>query len=147
MNAIPLPARLLMSTAALALATACSSSPSADPPAPDAGAAGPTASSAPAMPAPSSPAEEKTSEKPAADPVITIVDFEYAMPPSVPAGAKVTVTNQDSEAHTVTVQGGGDARVVVQGGETATFTAPAQAGTYPVVCDFHGNMKAELVIT
>jgi len=144
MNAIPLPARLLMSAAALALGTACSSSPSADTTAPDAGAAGPPASSAPATPAPSSPADKPTES--AAAPVITIVDFEYAVPAAVPAGAKVLVTNRDSEAHTVTVQGGGDAKVVVQGGETATFTAPAQAGTYPIVCDFHGNMQAELVV-
>lgn len=78
-------------------------------------------------------------------PVITINDFEYAVPGPVAAGAVVTVVNNDSETHTVTaVDGSFD--VNVPGGDTVTFTAPAAAGSYAFFCEFHSNMEGTLVV-
>lgn len=83
----------------------------------------------------------------AAEPVtVTIKDFSYAIPGPVPAGSTVQVRNDDGEAHTVTLKGGAVQLVVQGAGRTASFTAPAEPGRYPVVCDFHGNMTAELVV-
>lgn len=83
----------------------------------------------------------------AAAAVITIADFAFATPASVPAGATVTVTNKDSTAHTVTASGKGGFDVTVQGGASATFTAPDSPGSYPFVCTFHGNMSDVLTVT
>lgn len=88
-----------------------------------------------------SPAAEEAEEL-----VIRIVDFAYEVPATVPAGATVIVVNDDSEVHTVTSSGSEAFAVSVYGGETATFTAPAEPGEYRVVCLFHGNMTATLVV-
>ncbi len=118
------------SAAAAPSATSEAASPSATP-----GAASPTAT----------PTAEPTE---AAAPVVTMVDFDYEVPASVPAGAQVTVVNRDGEAHTFTVKGEPEVRLVVPPrGASATFTAPAQAGTYEVVCEFHGGMTTSLVVT
>jgi plastocyanin len=159
MNPSQLPTRMLLSLAVVALlGTACSSSDGMD------SAAAPTApamaSTAPmAEPSePSEPSEPATMPSAVAEPsppapadtgaeavTITIADFDYAVPGPVAAGAEVKVLNKDREAHTVTLKGDSDVQLVVQGGETDTFTAPP-AGTYTIVCDFHGNMTAELVV-
>jgi plastocyanin len=139
MPACPLPRRLLFTLAAVALVTPACSSSGEDPPAagpasttvapdPGTGDASPTASSAPVQAA-----------------GITIEGFDYRVPGAVEPGADVQVTNNDSEAHTVTLESAGPS-VVVQGGSTTTFTAPADPGTYSIVCDFHGGMTAELVV-
>ncbi|WP_028279544.1 cupredoxin domain-containing protein [Arthrobacter sp. H5] len=113
-------------------------------------AAEPT-SEAPAEESPSeeAPAEEEMSEEPeaAAEVVITIVDFTYEMPESIPAGAEVTVTNEDTAPHTVTSEEEGLFDVNVPGGETVTFTAPEEAGEFAVICTFHANMSGTLVVT
>lgn len=78
---------------------------------------------------------------------ITIKDFGYGPPVTVPPGATVTVTNQDSARHTVTADEGSAFNVDVQGsGGTGTFTAPAQPGTYAYHCDFHPGMHGALVV-
>ena len=94
-------------------------------------------------------AAEEESEEPeaAAEIVITIVDFAYEMPDSVPAGAEITVVNEDAVAHTETSEEGGLFDAVVQPGESVTFTAPEEPGEYPFVCTFHGNMMDTLVVT
>lgn len=147
----PLSLHLLAAVASVALLTAaCSSSEEAAPgpaslpttaaPAPETTSAAPTGS------APATAVESPTASPAAVEPAsITIEGFEYEVPASVQPGAQVQVTNQDSEAHTVTLDDGGDA-VVVQGGSTVSFTAPAEPGTYTIVCDFHGGMSAELVV-
>ena len=87
-----------------------------------------------------------TSATQAAEPaMITIKDFAYTLPASVAPGAKVTVKNEDSQNHTVTSAGAFDVKVT-GGGGTATFTAPSKAGSYPISCTFHANMKATLVV-
>ena len=55
------------------------------------------------------------------------------------------IKNLDAQAHTVTSKTGGfDVKVDPNG--TATLTAPKTPGSYPVVCSFHANMTATLVV-
>jgi plastocyanin len=76
---------------------------------------------------------------------IQIKDFQYVVPASVAPGATVEVVNKDAPAHTITsAKGGFDTEV--QGNGNATFTAPTTAGSYQLICNFHPNMKGELVV-
>ena len=66
---------------------------------------------------------------------------------SVAAGSTVTIKNDDSSSeHTVTQDGGGF-NVTVPAGGTATFTAPATAGTYKFHCNIHNFMHGTLTVT
>lgn len=136
---------LLAAAPALALSlAACGPSNS------DAGPPPPSMSSSMPMPSTSSssssPAGPSTStSEPAAAPVISIADFAYKVPASVAPGAKITIKNGDSEAHTVTSQDGGF-DVKVDPGGSVTMTAPMKPGTYKFVCTFHGNMSGTLVV-
>lgn len=77
---------------------------------------------------------------------IHIKSFAYTGTDSVPAGATVTVMNMDTVAHTVTADDGSfDA--VVKAGTSASFTAPAKAGTYSYHCTYHSNMHGTLTVT
>jgi plastocyanin len=78
--------------------------------------------------------------------VITIEDFGYELPDSVPAGAEILVRNLDSVGHTVTADEGETFDVVVGPGEEVTFAAPEQAGDYPFHCTPHPAMTATLVV-
>ncbi len=139
------PLHLLLPVVTVVLLTACSSSEqetttmvtpeSTTSTAPSTSPA-PSASPAPATSASAATAQGAT---------ITIEDFDYAVPPSVPAGAQVQVVNNDGEAHTVTIPDG-PSIVVPPRGSTMTFSAPAKVGTYDILCDFHGNMTAQLVV-
>lgn len=78
---------------------------------------------------------------------ISIKDFAYGDPITVPPGALVTVTNADSAEHTVTADQGGAFDVEVkENGGTATFTAPSQPGTYAFHCTYHPNMHGMLTV-
>ena len=77
--------------------------------------------------------------------VISIDNFMYAGPGTVAPGAQVTVTNNDSEAHTVTADDG-SFDITIPGGASATFTAPSGAGSYGYFCKFHGNMRGTLTV-
>lgn len=78
---------------------------------------------------------------------ISIKDFAYQGPASVKPGAMVTVTNADSETHTLTSDESGEFDVnVTGGGGTATFPAPSKPGSYPYHCNFHGDMHGTLVV-
>lgn len=57
------------------------------------------------------------------------------------------VTNKDSVAHTVTADSGQAFDVTVQPGQTATFTAPATAGSYKFHCTFHSTMHGMLTVS
>lgn len=142
MTRIPLPTSLLAALAALALLPGCASSGGST-------AAPSTGSTPPAAAAPATPsapaAQPSTSAQPQAE-TVTIESFEYEVPESVPAGARFRVTNEDDEAHTLTLGGGADVQVVVPKGGTVTVKAPSEAGSYPIVCDFHGGMTSELVV-
>jgi plastocyanin len=66
---------------------------------------------------------------------------------SVPAGSTVTVKNDSSTQHTVTADTGGAFNVTIDGGKTATFTAPSKAGTYKFHCNIHPFMHGTLTVT
>lgn len=89
---------------------------------------------------------ESAEAAPAEDAMITITDFEYQMPDSIAPGAEVTVTNEDTAPHTVTADGKGDFNVEVGPGESVTFTAPEKAGEYPVICTYHPQMSATMIM-
>ncbi|MCG2624457.1 cupredoxin domain-containing protein [Arthrobacter sp. I2-34] len=95
----------------------------------------------------SSPGMMEGSGPAAAAAVITISDFAFQTPASVPAGATVTVTNKDTVEHTVTADTGSAFNVEVKAnGGTATFTAPSKAGSYPFHCSIHPQMLGTLTV-
>jgi plastocyanin len=76
-----------------------------------------------------------------------IKNFSFTGSMTVHAGAKVTVTNQDSTAHTLTDKkthlfDTGD----LNGGATGTFTAPTKPGSYPFGCNYHPEMAGTLTV-
>ena len=85
---------------------------------------------------------------PAAAPAatITIENFMFNTPESVPAGATIAVKNSDPAEHSVTADSGNTFNVEVDGGETKTFTAPSQPGSYPYHCSYHPMMHGTLVV-
>ena len=78
---------------------------------------------------------------------MTIADFDYAPDPvEVAVGGTVTWTNQDSTAHTATVDGGGPNTGPIKGGAAATLTFDTP-GTFTYVCQFHpGSMTGTVVV-
>jgi len=79
-----------------------------------------------------------------AAPVLRVHDFVFA-PVTASAGAVVTVSNADGEAHTVTADDGSFDQTV-DAGATASFTAPLTPGTYAFVCAIHPSMHGQLVV-
>ncbi len=65
---------------------------------------------------------------------------------TVKAGATVTVRNADAAEHTLTIAAAG-IDVKVPAGGSASFTAPAKAGTYALTCDFHHSMHGTLTVS
>lgn len=136
----------LRTIAALALAagllTGCGSD-AADAPTGTAGASGTTAASSES--AGTSGTSGTSSES--ADLVIVISDFAFELPGPVPAGATITVRNEDGVGHTVTSDDDGATFDVAVGpGEEATLTVPQEAGDYPFHCRPHPAMTATLVV-
>jgi plastocyanin len=78
--------------------------------------------------------------------VITIKDFAFTTPTSVPAGAKITVHNMDSTAHTVTADSGNAFDSQAPSGNSS-FTAPSKPGSYPFHCSIHPEMHGTLVVS
>ena len=122
---------LLLAGLLLAAVTACSSGSS--------GYQSAGGSSSPSSAAPAATA-------PANGPKITISNFQFASPQSVPAGATVTVVNSDQAEHSVTADEGKSFDVDVDGNGTATFTAPAKPGTYAYHCTYHPSMHGQLIV-
>lgn len=66
----------------------------------------------------------------------------------VPAGAKITVINEDSAPHTLTAtEGYAFDTGTIEGGASGTFTAPSKPGSYPFFCSLHPEMKGTLVVS
>ena len=137
--------------AALLLLTGCSSADGDEPAARGASesdAAAPSTSPAPPdpTPAPTDPTPAPPAPTPATPTAtVVMVGFAYEMPASVPTGAQVTVVNRDAEAHSFSLRGRSE-RLVVPPKGSMSFTAPAEPGTYEVVCEFHGGMTTSLVV-
>jgi plastocyanin len=129
MNRYSVPA----AAAALALLLAsCSSSKSSSPSASTAAGGGATTSAASSAPAASG---------------ITIKNFAFSGTMTVKAGEKVTVTNRDTAAHTLTDKKTGKFDTGnIDPGATGTFTAPTTPGSYPFGCKYHPNMSGTLVV-
>lgn len=125
-----------VATAALLAVSACSSS--------SAGSGGSSASSAPGTSAPGS-----SAAAPASAPKITIKNFGYSGSLTVKAGAKVTVVNEDSVAHTLTDKKTHkfDTGNIDGNGGTGSFVAPKTPGKYPFGCSYHPEMSGTLTVT
>lgn len=109
----------------------------------------PPTSASPSMPMESSSATPATTQgmPGSAATAITIKDFAFGAPITVSPGATVTVTNEDTAAHTVTADQGQafDAKIK-GGGGTATFTAPSKPGSYAFHCTYHPDMHGTLTV-
>jgi plastocyanin len=115
--------------AVAAVVAACGSddspSDSAAPPAASSSAAATTAAGGSSAPAP-------------ATATITIKDFAFGAPLTVAPGTTITVTNEDSAGHDVVSDDDGKFKTATLGqGESATFTAPTEPGTYKYSCSLH----------
>ena len=77
---------------------------------------------------------------------LMIMDYEFSGAGTVRPGARITVVNHDSVAHTVTADRGGAFDVKVAPGESATLTAPRKAGSYPYHCTYHAEMHGTLTV-
>jgi plastocyanin len=79
---------------------------------------------------------------------ITINSFKYSGSMTVRSGQKVTVTNKDSVAHTLTDKKSHlfDTGNIDGGGGTGTFTAPKKPGSYPFGCTYHPEMAGTLIV-
>jgi plastocyanin len=85
---------------------------------------------------------------PAATGGIVINGFAFSGTLTVKAGQKVTVTNKDSVAHTLTDKQTHkfDTGNIAGNGGTGTFTAPTTPGSYPFGCRYHPDMHGTLVV-
>jgi plastocyanin len=61
-------------------------------------------------------------------------------------GARVAVTNTDSDPHTLTAKDKGGFDVEVPAGATVTFEVPEEPGEYGIICRFHPQMTGTLVV-
>ena len=72
----------------------------------------------------------------------TITDFAFGVPLTFPPGATIKVTNADRVAHDISSDDQGRFRTpLLNQGESATFTAPTQPGTYTFSCTVHAQMQ------
>jgi plastocyanin len=105
------------------------------------GAASTSTSAGPyATAAPASPATEASAAK------ITIAGNSFGDPITVPPGAQISVTNNDSAEHSVTSDTAGVFDVDIAGNADGSFTAPAESGKYPFHCTYHPSMHGTLIV-
>lgn len=76
---------------------------------------------------------------------ITIEGFKFSAATAAP-GAKVSVSNQDGSAHTVTADNGEFDSGNIGGDAEGSITAPDKAGDYPFHCEIHTSMKGTLTV-
>ena len=143
--------RLAGAAAALALAiAACSSGNDSS----DSGAPGAATTTSAAAPTTSAPAGGEASSSDdngggsddngpgARTGTITIQNFAFGAPLTVRPGATIKVSNMDRVAHDVASDDEGKFRTpLLNQGESATFTAPTQPGTYKFSCTVHAQMQ------
>jgi plastocyanin len=79
---------------------------------------------------------------------ITIQNFAFSPAQlKVMPGATVTVTNKDQVTHTLTATKGGFDTGSIAAGQSKSFTAPKNPGTYPYICSIHQYMSGTLVVS
>jgi plastocyanin len=94
-------------------------------------------------PTPSRPA---AATSPVAATSVSIVNFAFSPAAvTVKAGATVTWTNRDEDAHTVAIAGA-PTSAPLQNGDTFTHTF-AQPGSYSYLCTIHPYMRGMVVVT
>ena len=89
---------------------------------------------------------KSSSSSSSGSPVITMQNTAFNVAGPVKAGATVDIKNNDPFTHTVTSDDGTSFNVSVDGGKTATITAPSKPGTYKFHCNIHSNMHATLIV-
>ncbi|MGW6405249.1 cupredoxin domain-containing protein [Streptomyces sp. NPDC055134] len=78
---------------------------------------------------------------------VTIKDFAFHPAKlEVSPGTKITVTNEDSATHTLTVDDKSFDTGDLAQGKSATITAPSKPGSYSYICTIHPNMKGTLTV-
>ena len=101
------------------------------------GSSGSAAPSAATSPAPAAPAGGATA--------VTIKDLAFTpATTSVPTGSKVTWTNNDTTAHTVTFDDGDGGNLAPGATFDQTFTT---AGTFEYHCTIHSQMKGTVTVS
>ncbi|MEO8888478.1 MAG: cupredoxin domain-containing protein [Jatrophihabitantaceae bacterium] len=78
---------------------------------------------------------------------ITIKNFGYTVSGPAAPGTKISVTNRDDTAHTVTADTGKTFDVTIQPGKTEMITAPMKPGTYKFHCTFHAEMHGTITVS
>lgn len=71
---------------------------------------------------------------------ITIQNFVFGDPITVAPGATIKVTNMDVAQHDAVSDTGKFKTTLLKQGESTTFTAPTEPGTYKYSCSVHANM-------
>ncbi len=109
----------------------------------------PGASTTPGMSMPMSPSDTGAPAAPVAGSAVAIQNFAFSPATlKVKVGARVTWTNQDTDAHTVTSSGSGgplhSAALATHATYSYTFTKP---GTYAYLCTIHPFMTATVEVT
>lgn len=128
-------------------ADAAAAAPAAATTAPAAADAAPAATDAAPAAAETAPAAADAAPAAAVDTPVDIRDFAFnPNPVEIAAGGSVTWTNQDAVPHTAT----GVDRAVLQSGTIqpgASFTQEFDTpGTFDYFCEFHGNMKGQIIV-
>jgi plastocyanin len=78
----------------------------------------------------------------------TVVIRNFAFQPArltVAPGTRLTITNRDSTAHTMSAKNGAFDTGPIEGGKSTTITVK-KAGTYAYICRIHSTMKATVVV-
>src|SRR5882724_3414950 len=81
----------------------------------------------------------------AADTLVTIKNFDFAMDVNVAPGSTVTWKNLDGEPHTVTSTDGLFRSGALDQNDSFTFKF-AKPGTYKYVCSIHPKMQAAIIV-
>ncbi|BBX71413.1 hypothetical protein MPSYJ_48740 [Mycolicibacterium psychrotolerans] len=77
---------------------------------------------------------------------VTIASMHYGPPVTVPPGARIAVTNNDSVEHSVTSDAANAFTVDVDGNQQGAFTAPSAPGEYTFHCKYHPAMHGTLIV-
>lgn len=78
---------------------------------------------------------------------VRAVDFRFELADdAVAPGARLTFANEDGAPHTMTADDGAFDSGRVEGGDTATVTAPSEPGDHAFHCEIHPEMQATLTV-